>query len=98
MIFDFWFLTAYTPALSSLYQKNDTGHVIVTYSFVTHLARALVQWLKWFEPHSGLEVSKKQNVSSLLTRKKSILWGVYTDGGRVDEGRQERWKNGRRTL
>ena len=46
-------------------------------------AGTLVQWLKlpaWevgdrgFEPHSGLQVSKKQNVSSLLTRKDSILW------------------------
>ena len=27
-----------------------------------------------FEPHSGLQVSKKQNVSSPLTRKNSILW------------------------
>ena len=27
-----------------------------------------------FEPHSGLQVSKKQNVSSSLTRKDSILW------------------------
>ena len=29
-----------------------------------------------FEPHSGLQVSKKQNVSSPLTRKDSILWGA----------------------
>ena len=45
---------------------------------------ALVQWLKlpaWkvgdcgFEPHSGLQVSKKQNISSTLTRKDSLLWG-----------------------
>ena len=27
------------------------------------------------EPHSGLQVSKKQNVSSPLTRKDAILWG-----------------------
>ena len=42
-----------------------------------------MQWLKlpvWkvgdrgFEPHSGLQVSKKQNVSSPLTRKDTILW------------------------
>ena len=48
-------------------------------------AGALVQWLKlpvWkvrdrgFEPHAGFQVSKKQNVSSLLTRKDSILWGA----------------------
>ena len=45
-------------------------------------AGALVQWLKlpaWevgdrgLEPHFGLQISKKQNVSSLLTRKDSIL-------------------------
>ena len=30
-----------------------------------------------FEPHSGLQVSKKkQNVSSPLTRNDSILWGT----------------------
>ena len=28
------------------------------------------------EPHSGLQVSKKQIVSSPLTRKGSILWGI----------------------
>ena len=47
---------------------------------------ALLQWLKlpaWkagdrgFDPHSGLQVSKKQNVSSPLIRKDSILWGTY---------------------
>ena len=47
------------------------------------LAGALVQWLKmpaWkvgdcgFQPHSGLQVSKIQYVSSPLTRKDSILW------------------------
>ena len=46
-------------------------------------AVALVQWLKlpdWkvryrgLEPHSGNKVSKKQNVSSLLTRIDLILW------------------------
>ena len=50
----------------------------------------MVQWLKlpaWkvgirgFEPHSGLQVSKKQNISSPLTRKKSILWGSLRDRG-----------------
>ena len=48
-------------------------------------AEALVQWLNlpsWkvgdrgLEPHSGLQVSKQQNVSSPLTRKDSILWGA----------------------
>ena len=29
-----------------------------------------------FEPHSGLQVSKKQTVSSPLTRKAAILWGA----------------------
>ena len=29
-----------------------------------------------FEPHSGIQVSKKQNVSSPLTRNDSILWGA----------------------
>ena len=47
-------------------------------------AKALVQWLKlraWkvedreFEPHSGLQVSKKK-VSSPITRKEAILWGT----------------------
>ena len=42
-----------------------------------------MQWLKlpaWkvgdseFEPPSGFQVSKKQNVSSPLTREDSILW------------------------
>ena len=46
----------------------------------------LVQWFKpsaWkigdreFEPHSGLQVSKKQNVSFLLTCKDSILCGAF---------------------
>ena len=46
---------------------------------------AMVQWLKlpaWkvgdsgFELRSGIQVSKKQNVSSLLTRENSILWRV----------------------
>ena len=44
-----------------------------------------MQWLKlpaWkvgdrgFEPHFALQVSKKQNVSSPLTREDSILWGT----------------------
>ena len=51
----------------------------------TCIAGVLVQWLKLtarnvgdrgFEPCSGIQVSKKQNVSSLLTRKHSILWGA----------------------
>ena len=29
-----------------------------------------------FEPRSGIKVSKKQTLFSLLTRKDSILWGA----------------------
>ena len=56
---------------------------IATFSAI--LAGALVQWLNlpsWkvgdrgFAPHSDLQVSKKRNVSSPLTRKNSILWGT----------------------
>ena len=32
-----------------------------------------------FEPHSSFQVPKKQNVSSPLTRKNSILWGGLRD-------------------
>ena len=48
-------------------------------------AGALVQWLKrpaWkvgdrgFEPHSGLQILKKQSVYFPLTSKYSILWGA----------------------
>ena len=51
-------------------------------------AWALMQWLKlpaWkvgdrgFEPHSGLQISKKQSVSSLLTSKNSLFWGNFRD-------------------
>ena len=44
-----------------------------------------MQWLKLpvrkvgdrgFEPRSGIQVLKKQNVSSPLTREDSILWGA----------------------
>ena len=45
---------------------------------------ALVQWLKLqacleslgFEPHSGLQVLKKQNVSYPRTHKDLLLWGA----------------------
>ena len=49
---------------------------------------ALLQWSKlptWkvgdcgFKPHSGLQVSKKENVSSLPTRKDPILLGSLRD-------------------
>ena len=55
------------------------------YMHTTSWARVLMQWLKlpagkvgdrWFKPGSGIQVSTKQNVSSLLTRKKSIFWGA----------------------
>ena len=47
-------------------------------------AGAMVQWLKLppkvgdpgFEPRSGILVSKKQTVSSPLTRKDPMLWGA----------------------
>ena len=54
-------------------------------AFQLRMARALVQWLKvpaWkvgnrgYEPHPGLQVSKKPIFSSPLTRKDSILWGA----------------------
>ena len=61
--------------------------IILFICFVMHAARAggLVQCLQlpaWkvgdrgFEPHSGLQVSKKQNLSFPLTRKDTILWGA----------------------
>ena len=55
------------------------------FRYLLHMAVAPVQWLKllsWkvgyreFEPRSGIRVSKKQHVSSLLIRKDSILWGA----------------------
>ena len=59
---------------------------VVHVHLVVHARRvALVQWLKlpaWkvgnrgFEPHSGVQVSKKQNVSFMLTHKDLILWGA----------------------
>ena len=63
-------------------------------------AAVLVLWLKlsaWkggdrgFEPHSDLEVSKKQNVSSPPTRKDSIMWGTS-----VTERYRARPQNGAR--
>ena len=63
---------------------------ILTYKYTPRTAKILmavagdlVQWFKlpaWnvggrgFKPRSGIQVSKKQNVSSLLTHKDSILW------------------------
>ena len=53
---------------------------------------ALVHWLRvpaWkvgdrgFEPRSGIQVSKKQNGSSLLTRENSILWGASVKSGEL---------------
>ena len=65
----------------SLYMYFTTHLVICKY-----ISGALVQWLKlpaWkvgddgVEPRSGIQVSKKQHVSSPLTREDSILWGAY---------------------
>ena len=62
--------------------SNEHGlHIVTPHMSVVFV---FVQWLKlpdWkvgdcgFESHSGLQVLKKQNVASLLTRKHSILWG-----------------------
>ena len=61
-------------------------------SSVHHTRAGAVQWFKlpaWkvkdrrFEPHSGHLVSKKQNISSPLTRKDSILWGAPWPKGSV---------------
>ena len=41
-----------------------------------HCAPGAVVEAACLEPHSGLQVSKKQNVSSRLTRKDLILWGA----------------------
>ena len=69
-----------------LQSVSDTMKVV--YKAVIRVG-ALVQWLKlpaWkvgdrgFEPHFGLQVSKKQNVSSPLTREDSILWGASVTG------------------
>ena len=58
----------------------DSEHFCVSLS--VWRAGALVQWLKlpsWkgdrgFESRSGIQVSKKHNVSPPLTRKDSTLW------------------------
>ena len=59
-------------------------------SGANHYPRALMQWLKLpaskvgdfgFKPRSGIQVSKKQNVSSPLTGKDSILWGASVPEG-----------------
>ena len=67
-------------------QTQDVGPMLALVFYVRlDRAEALVQWLKlpaWkvrdrgFEPHSGLQVSKKQNVSSPLTHNDLILWGT----------------------
>ena len=36
-----------------------------------------------FEPRSGIQVSKKQHVSSPITREDSILWGASLTGRAV---------------
>ena len=56
---------------------------ITRYDVVSSRGGALVQWLmlpawkvedRGLEPHSGLQVSNKQNVSSPLSREGSIMW------------------------
>ena len=39
-----------------------------------------------FETRSGIQLSKKQNVSSLLTRDDLLLWGPSVTGGQCLEG------------
>ena len=68
--------------------SSDRIRTIINYIVFSpfhNRTRALVQWLKmpaWkvgdrkFEAHTGLQVSKKQNVSSPITRDVSILWGA----------------------
>ena len=67
--------------------KQNTGFTNIGHRTQSYHARegTLVQWLKlpaWkfgdrgLEPHSGLQVSKKQNVSFPLTRNDSILQGT----------------------
>ena len=60
-------------------------YIFFIHLYTSETAGAVVQWLKlpaWqvenrgLEPCSGIQVSKKQNVSSPLTRNDSILWGA----------------------
>ena len=65
--------------------RKNVSNVKYYLLFLKIVAGSLVQGLKlppWkvgdrgFEPHSGLQVSKNQNVYSRLTLKDSILWGA----------------------
>ena len=56
--------------------------MVIMYVVLQLWAGALVQLPAWkigdrgFESHSGLQISKKQNISFPITRKDSILWGA----------------------
>ena len=50
-------------------QGGGTGAVVETACLESRRLRA--------RPRSGIQVSKKQNVSSPLTHKDSVLWGAY---------------------
>ena len=77
--------TIASPMESTVYKKRDTSVPRKHQAYYRDRGRGpcMVQWLKlpaWkvadggVEPHSGLLVSKKQNVFSPLTRKNSRLW------------------------
>ena len=64
-------------------KRSNVGRLIKTQIHACNRGEALVQWLKlpaWKVrdrgPYSGLQVSKRQKVSSPLTSKDSILWGA----------------------
>ena len=66
-------------------QKWHNTYMLQGFHLKTVWAGAIVQWLKlpaWkvgdrgFEPRSGIQVSKKQSVSTPFIRKDSILWGA----------------------
>ena len=71
-----------------MYKNKQADNIIIYFKRIMKRASESVkqvQWLKlppWkvgdrgFKPSSGLQVKKKQNVSSPLTRKDSILWGA----------------------
>ena len=65
---------------------SNTGCMLGEYVKITNLEcfeQFRMQWLKlpawevgdcWFKPGSGIQILKKQNVSSPLTRKNAIFW------------------------
>ena len=44
--------------------------------YIGVICNILIVGDRGFEPRSGIQFSKRQNVSSLLTRKYSISWGA----------------------